>query len=52
VCILYGYSMPVILRRHVDSNDFLGSAYVHGIMRGEALPSYDLDESDVEFTII
>lgn len=51
VCVLRGYSMPVIMRSQENSYGFLGSAYVHGIMRGEALPSFSIGESDVEFTI-
>ena len=42
ICILYGCSVPVVLRRMVDPvNDeefftFIGECYVHGIMDGEA----------------
>ena len=42
ICILYGCSVPVALRRMVDpaSNKeyyiFIGECYVHGIMDGEA----------------
>ena len=42
ICILYGYSVPVALRRMVhpvtDEKYFIftGECYVHGIMDGEA----------------
>jgi hypothetical protein len=51
VCILYGYSMPVLLRARQMCHEFVGSAYVHGIMRGEAMPAQHLNESSVEFTL-
>ena len=44
ICILYGCSVPVVLRRVVDPKTdeeyftFIGECYVHGIMDGEALP--------------
>jgi hypothetical protein len=37
VAIFYGYSMPVILRPLQNEYTFIGSAYVYGIMNGEAL---------------
>ena len=42
ICILYGCSVPVVLRRMVDPVTdeefftFIGECYVHGIMDGEA----------------
>lgn len=42
ICILYGCSVPVALRRMVDKEsqetyyEFIGECYVHGIMDGEA----------------
>lgn len=42
ICILYGCSVPVVLRRMVDTVTdeeyftFVGECYVHGIMDGEA----------------
>lgn len=42
ICILFGCSVPVILRNMGTSADpyfyFIGEAYVHGMMEGEALP--------------
>jgi hypothetical protein len=37
VCVLYGCSMPVILRRQGDHYIFVGVAYVHGLMDGEVI---------------
>jgi hypothetical protein len=42
LCILYGCSVPVVLRKLSGSNtsicwQLIGDAYVHGIMDGEAL---------------
>ncbi|PQE04506.1 hypothetical protein CJF31_00007327 [Rutstroemia sp. NJR-2017a BVV2] len=42
ICILYGCSVPVVLRRRLGSNkevywQLIGDAYVHGIMDGEAI---------------
>lgn len=42
ICILYGRSVPVILRLQKDektgeeNSQFVGECYVHGIMYGEA----------------
>ena len=43
VCILFGCSVPVLLRPHQDAYtgqeyfQFIGESYIHGIMDGEAL---------------
>lgn len=37
VAILFGCQVPVLLRKHGDSYDFIGTCYVHGIMQGEAI---------------
>ncbi|PQE24952.1 hypothetical protein CJF32_00007294 [Rutstroemia sp. NJR-2017a WRK4] len=42
ICILYGCSVPVVLRRHLGFNQevywqLIGDAYVHGVMDGEAI---------------
>ena len=44
ICILYGCTVPVVLRRQIDvtnasSWQLLGDAYVHGIMDGEVISS-------------
>ena len=41
ICILYGCSVPVVLRKHHEGTPdehytFIGECYVHGIMEGEA----------------
>ena len=41
ICILYGCSVPVVLRKHCagesdEHYSFIGECYVHGIMEGEA----------------
>jgi hypothetical protein len=54
ICILFGCSVPVILRRVGPPDDhfyyLIGEAYVHGIMDGEALskdlPVWPYDDSD------
>jgi hypothetical protein len=41
ICILFGCSVPVILRESSDESgcyDFVGECYVHGMMDGEAIP--------------
>ncbi|MCJ1247071.1 hypothetical protein MMC30_004282 [Trapelia coarctata] len=40
ICILYGMSVPVVLRpRHRGSfYNLIGEAYIHGIMNGEVIP--------------
>ena len=43
ICILFGCSVPIVLRRHQDAGtgeeyfQFIGECYIHGIMMGEAL---------------
>jgi hypothetical protein len=45
VSIIKFYSMPVILRRPSPNYYiFIGSAYVHGIMEGEAIPAQELGD--------
>jgi hypothetical protein len=42
ICVLYGCSVPVILRRRDDRErtwEFIGECYMHGFMNGEALDS-------------
>ena len=52
VAILYGYSMPVILRPLQNEYTFVGSAYVHRIMNGEALDKYGREETpSVDFVL-
>lgn len=54
ICILYGCSVPVILRRHEDSShiEFIGEAYVHGKMDGEAIADLgDTKDKETEFQL-
>jgi hypothetical protein len=46
VCILYGCSVPVVLREvgKKDMYEFVGECYVHRMMDGEALPSFSSSE--------
>jgi hypothetical protein len=37
LCIIFGSSVPVVLRRNGRSFNFVGECYVHGMMNGEAV---------------
>lgn len=37
VCVLFGRSVPVLLREEGDKITFVGEAYVHGFMDGEVI---------------
>ncbi|KAF1952608.1 hypothetical protein CC80DRAFT_507796 [Byssothecium circinans] len=37
ICVLYGGRVPVVLRPRDGGYEFVGDAYVHGMMNGEAL---------------
>jgi hypothetical protein len=37
LCIGLGASVPMVLRRHENCYSFVGEAYVHGLMHGEAI---------------
>lgn len=45
VCIIFGCSVPIVLRRQQDAGtgeeyfQFIGECYIHGMMEGEALES-------------
>jgi heterokaryon incompatibility protein (HET) len=56
VCILFGCSVPVILRPNHDgtAHEFVGECYVHGKMDGEALAAMDensISDATLEFNI-
>jgi hypothetical protein len=40
-CILFGSQMSMLLREEGDWWLFVGQAYVHGIMDGEAIDGFD-----------
>jgi hypothetical protein len=56
VCILYGCSVPVILRSHQDTiggrvcqyYELIGDAFVNGVMEGHAVDENERSESDVK----
>jgi hypothetical protein len=37
VCVIFGFKMPVILRQRGEYFEWIGQAYVHGLMHGECL---------------
>lgn len=45
ICILYGCSVPVILRKQGDYMRLVGEAYVHGHMDGEAVEDFEDDSA-------
>lgn len=58
ICIFYGCSVPVVLREHMDTFghhfQFIGEAYVHDRMEGEALDHLshmDLQDATEEFKL-
>ena len=50
VCILYGCSVPVILRQIGDGEQyiFMGECYVHGMMDGEAIMLKDQQDMPIK----
>lgn len=49
VCIVLGAHVPFVLRyKKKNRLQFIGEAYVHGIMHGEAVRSEGLSEEDIE----
>ena len=59
VCILFGCTVPVILRECTDDehgvyHEFIGESYIHGKMDGEALSGLnqaDLDSRTMSFSL-
>jgi hypothetical protein len=52
ICVLYGCSVPVVLKRQGERYKMIGECFVHGIMDGEALSStYDLHLEEAIFQI-
>ncbi|OJI85742.1 hypothetical protein ASPTUDRAFT_118842 [Aspergillus tubingensis CBS 134.48] len=53
ICVLFGCSVPVILRKQGDNYTFIGESYVHGIMDGEAIEMmHEGSLVEEEFTLI
>lgn len=52
ICILFGCSVPVTLRRHDSEScyELIGECYVHGKMEGEAFAGMDQDAIEKEKT--
>jgi hypothetical protein len=52
ICIFFGASVPFVLRERDDGGFmFLGEAYVHGLMDGEALKEFDIESLSQDFKI-
>ena len=45
VCILYGCSVPVILRKEDQGHEFVGESYIHGLMDGAAVNQQSLRDT-------
>ena len=45
VCILYGCSVPVILRKYGQGHRFVGESYIHGLMDGAAVNQQSLRDT-------
>jgi hypothetical protein len=41
ICVLFGCSFPVIIRKWNDHHVFIGDSYVHGIMDGQAIKMFN-----------
>ena len=45
VCILYGCSVPVIIRKYGQGHRFVGESYIHGLMYGAAVNQQSLRDT-------
>ena len=45
VCILYGCSVPVIIRKYGQGHRFVGESYIHGLMHGAAVDQQSLRDT-------
>jgi len=53
ICVLFGCSVPVILRKIDDYYMFIGESYVHGIMDGEVINTRNERKfSEQEFVLV
>jgi hypothetical protein len=44
ICVLFGFNLPVVLRRAGSQWKFVGACYVHGLMKGEAIEMFQKGE--------
>ena len=44
ICVLFGCSVPVLIRKVEDHHVLVGECYVHGIMNGEAVDMWKKGE--------
>jgi hypothetical protein len=52
VCVLWGCSVSVILRREGNRYIFIGECYTHGVMDGEAIDNAKVHIPDVRSFLI
>ena len=45
VCILYGCSVPVIIRKYGQGHRYVGESYIHGLMDGAAVDQQSLRDT-------
>ena len=52
ICMFFGASVPFVLRERDDGGFmFVGEAYVHGLMDGEALKEFDIENITQDFRV-